>query len=182
VHLHVLSRWLPGLLQLPHAANPAGQVFLQSDVYNAVVAMRDEFEQYAGDILQLSPLHSPATTFQWTPEQEAAAAAASEQPSDVARRQQQQQQHGDEAATSSSSSSSEGDGSSDSSQENSSSADDEGYEEVHSSQLHSEEEQFVSSWAAGGWLVDNPLGVPTEREHYVQAQGGKVLRVLLVKQ
>eukprot|EP00878_Enallax_costatus_P037091 GHUV01041865.1.p1 GENE.GHUV01041865.1~~GHUV01041865.1.p1 ORF type:complete len:140 (+),score=52.06 GHUV01041865.1:64-420(+) len=40
---------------------------------------------------------------------------------------------------------------------------------------------FVSSWASGGWLVDNPLGVPTEREHYVQVQGGKVFRVLLIK-
>jgi tRNA (guanine-N7-)-methyltransferase len=168
----------------------AGQVFLQSDVYNAVVAMRDEFEQYAGDILQLSPLHTSAATFQWTPEQEAAAAAASEDPSDIARRQQQQQQEEDAAqassanseipeAAASSSSSEDGNVSSSSSssqQHDSAEPADAGDDEVQS------EEPFVSSWAAGGWLVDNLLGVPTEREHYVKAQGGKVFRVLLVKQ
>ncbi len=41
---------------------------------------------------------------------------------------------------------------------------------------------FVSQWAAGGWLRDNPVGVPTEREYYVAAtQGAPVYRVLLVK-
>ncbi|WIA34329.1 hypothetical protein OEZ86_012668 [Tetradesmus obliquus] len=157
---------------------PGGQVFLQSDVYNAAVSMRDEFEQYAGDVLQLSPLHSPASTFQWTPQQEAAAAAASKQPSDVARRQQQQQQHGD---SSQEDSASEATFSSSSSSEQHDSSDNVAAE-LDSELLSSSEEQFVSSWAAGGWLVDNPLGVPTEREHYVTAQGGKVFRVLLVKQ
>lgn len=36
-------------------------------------------------------------------------------------------------------------------------------------------------WAAAGWLVDNPLGVPTEREVHVLAQGLPVYRILLVK-
>jgi hypothetical protein len=162
--------------------------------------MRDEFEQYAGDVLQLSPLHSTAATFQWTPEQEAAAAAASEDPSDVARRQQQQQQQQEDAlaeqasseaaesSSSSSSSSEDGHGSntaassSSSSSLQHSSADESYADHGDSSNEVQSEEPFVSSWAAGGWLVDNPLGVPTEREHYVQAHGGKVFRVLLVKQ
>ena len=36
-----------------------------------------------------------------------------------------------------------------------------------------------SGWAAGGWLRENPLGVPTERELHVLAQGVPVYRVLL---
>jgi tRNA (guanine-N7-)-methyltransferase len=144
--------------------------------------MRDEFEQYAGDILHLSPLHAtPGAMFHWTPDQEAAAAAASALPSDVARRQQQQQQQQQQHSVSSSEA---GDSSC------SSSADHHEDDAEEDSELHSEDyasetssdKRFVSSWAAGGWLVDNPLGVPTEREHYVQAQGGKVFRVLLVKQ
>lgn len=38
-----------------------------------------------------------------------------------------------------------------------------------------------SEWGKQGWLRDNPLGVPTEREHYVLQQGLPVYRVLLVK-
>ncbi|KAG2444034.1 hypothetical protein HYH02_009232 [Chlamydomonas schloesseri] len=38
-----------------------------------------------------------------------------------------------------------------------------------------------SVWAAGGWLRDNPVGTPTEREHYVLQQGLPVYRVLLVR-
>lgn len=44
-----------------------------------------------------------------------------------------------------------------------------------------EEEQWQSAWAQGGWLVDRPLGVPTERELHVVGQGLPVYRLLLVK-
>ncbi|KAL6749289.1 putative methyltransferase-domain-containing protein [Haematococcus lacustris] len=40
---------------------------------------------------------------------------------------------------------------------------------------------FQSQWALGGWLADNPLGVPTEREHMVTQRGLPVYRMLLVK-
>ena len=44
---------------------------------------------------------------------------------------------------------------------------------------------FASQWAEeGGWLVDNPLDVPTEREVYTNqtgAFGGMSHRILLVK-
>lgn len=36
-------------------------------------------------------------------------------------------------------------------------------------------------WASKGWLMDNPLGVPTEREHYVLSSGRPVYRFLLQK-
>ncbi|KAJ9513742.1 hypothetical protein QJQ45_015506, partial [Haematococcus lacustris] len=38
---------------------------------------------------------------------------------------------------------------------------------------------FQSQWALGGWLADNPLGVPTEREHMVTQRGLPVYRMLL---
>lgn len=41
---------------------------------------------------------------------------------------------------------------------------------------------FVSKWRQGGWLVENPLKAPTERELYTQqsgAFGGRAHRVLL---
>lgn len=41
---------------------------------------------------------------------------------------------------------------------------------------------YDSRWGRqGGWLRHNPLGVPTEREFYVQQQGLPVFRMLLVK-
>lgn len=43
------------------------------------------------------------------------------------------------------------------------------------------DQPFVSVWAKGGWLSENPVGVPTEREHYVGESGGTVYRVLLVR-
>ncbi|GIL64664.1 hypothetical protein Vafri_18575 [Volvox africanus] len=40
---------------------------------------------------------------------------------------------------------------------------------------------MVSEWAKGGWLAENPIGTPTEREHYVVQQGLPVFRMLLVR-
>ena len=40
---------------------------------------------------------------------------------------------------------------------------------------------FASSWAGAGWLVENPLGLPTEREVHVMQQGLPVYRLLLVR-
>lgn len=154
----------------------AGQVFLQSDVLDAVAAMRDEYEQHAGDVLQLSPLHSTAPVFQWSQQQEnaALAAAAAAAAAAKAAAKQQQQTH---AETPSAAAAADGDAEDDdgSSSSNSNNVDSGSSEDTSSS------DGFVSKWAEGGWLVDNPLRVPTERENYVQRQGGKVFRVLLVK-
>ncbi|GLI68098.1 hypothetical protein VaNZ11_012417 [Volvox africanus] len=41
---------------------------------------------------------------------------------------------------------------------------------------------FQGSWQQAGWLQDNPVGVPTEREVYVEkATKGRVYRILLVR-
>lgn len=42
-------------------------------------------------------------------------------------------------------------------------------------------DNLKSQWAAGGWLKKNPIGVPTEREHYVLQQGLPVYRILLIR-
>lgn len=42
-----------------------------------------------------------------------------------------------------------------------------------------EEVAWVSSWAEAGWLIDNPLGVPTEREMMGKQQGLPVYRMML---
>ena len=39
----------------------------------------------------------------------------------------------------------------------------------------------VLPWASSGWLLDNPIMVPTEREIYVLEQGLKVYRTMLVR-
>lgn len=36
-------------------------------------------------------------------------------------------------------------------------------------------------WAESGWLLENPLGVPTERELHTLERGLPVYRVMLVK-
>ena len=43
------------------------------------------------------------------------------------------------------------------------------------------EEKWKSAWAAGGWLIENPLPVPTERELHVLTQNLPVYRIMLVK-
>lgn len=171
-------------------------MFLQSDVLDAVAAMRDEYEQHASEVLQLSPLHKTAPVFRWTREEEnaalaavaaAAAEAADAQAVDIQQEEQQQQDASGEIQQEDSSlhipSAAAGlDGNDDgNSSGDDSSSKAEGPEEVGSSEAADSSEGFVSTWAEGGWLVDNPLGVPTERENYVQNQGGKVFRVLLVK-
>lgn len=42
-------------------------------------------------------------------------------------------------------------------------------------------EKFDSKWAKAGWLVENPLPVPTERELHVLNQNLPVYRIMLVK-
>jgi hypothetical protein len=58
---------------------------------------------------------------------------------------------------------------------------------VEQGQVTEEEEEadllyFRGSWHAAGWLERNPVGVPTEREVYIeQALHRQVYRVLLLR-
>ena len=42
-----------------------------------------------------------------------------------------------------------------------------------------EKATWRSNWAEAGWLIDNPLGVPTEREMMGKQQGLPVYRMML---
>ena len=64
------------------------------------------------------------------------------------------------------------------------SSDDEGSEAeeaVGPGETAEDYDSMKSQWAAAGWLKRNPIGVPTEREHYVLQQGLPVYRVLLIR-
>mmetsp|Transcript_15948 Transcript_15948/g.44534 ORF Transcript_15948/g.44534 Transcript_15948/m.44534 type:complete len:336 (-) Transcript_15948:24-1031(-) len=44
-----------------------------------------------------------------------------------------------------------------------------------------QQDTWTSQWVSHGWMAENPLGVPTEREVYTQESGLPVYRVLLVR-
>lgn len=128
-----------------------GHVFLQSDVLHAAEMMRDEFEQHAGDVLHLAELHSAPGATFSWNAVQEAAALAASGAVVNAR---------DAAAIAAAAAAGAVGG---------------------MNQDGSTASAFVSRWADGGWLCENPLGVPTEREHYVGVSGGRVFRVLLQK-
>jgi hypothetical protein len=145
----------------------AGDVFLQSDVWEAACAMRDAFEAAAPEAFDLSPLHQlPGAVFHWTKEQEGEAQAAEAAANGFGSSNSSKASSSSDVMSSSSSSSLGGD------QSNTSSGHDVGA---------GGDGEFVSQWAKAGWLVQNPIGTPTEREHYVLQQGGNVYRVLLIR-
>lgn len=132
-------------------------MFLQSDILRAAEGLRDAVEEAASESFEPSPLHSdPANVFH------ARSSGGGGEPIK------------------------EGAAAGDASAEASVGALSEetvglGFGTVTDSDGEAEP-LFVSEWAAAGWLRDNPVGVPTEREHYVAVtQGADVYRVLLVK-
>ncbi len=170
--------------------------------------MRNAFEQHAGEAFELSPLHAPGRVFLSQPsdvaeeqgqqqeaaeeEEEAPAPSGSgpgaeaQQQQQVQQQQQQQQQQrgGSEAGSSGSSEAEAGAGATAEADSGSSSGAGAPVLQPKRQWVYrqaGEEEEFHSRWAAGGWLLDNPVGVPTEREHSVTALGEPVFRVLLEK-
>lgn len=147
----------------------AGRLFLQSDVLHVAVAMRNIFEKYAGDAFQLAPEHHlPGATF-------FAADAVQHQEQQAAQQtlQLDAEQHADTGGSShavgGNGDTAVGLSASDEGASTSTDSDSDDYETLD------------SAWAAAGWLSSNPLGVPTEREHYVQQKGLPVYRVLLTR-
>lgn len=125
--------------------------------------MRNSFEMVAGDSYQLAGVHSGRPGAVFYEEQPAAGPPA---PQHSGQAQQQAHRPGsswseavEEAAAKASSSGGHG---------------------QQEEQLD-DEPNFVSQWAAGGWLLENPMQTPTERELHVLQQGLPVYRMLLVK-
>ncbi len=123
-----------------------GHVFLQSDVLHAAAMMRAEFEQHAGDVLHLAELHAAPGATFSWNAVQEAAALAASGAVVNAR---------DAAAIAAAAAAGAVGG---------------------TNQDGSTASAFVLRWADGGWLCENPLGVPTEREHYVGVSGGRVFR------
>jgi tRNA (guanine-N7-)-methyltransferase len=146
---------------------PGGCVFLQSDIHSAAAAMRDAVEEFGGGpaSFELAPQHfaGGGATFPDAgppPAQVSAAGVGGGPPTQSKKRKQKkgQDEEGDD-----------GDGNDD--------KDDDG-DDGQSGPAPTT--AFVSQWSReGGWLSVNPIGVPTEREHYVTAAGGSIFRVLL---
>lgn len=126
--------------------------------------MRNTFEQWAGDSFELDPLHAPGKVFFSEPAAPADA-SASQGPASTSTPEQAQAQEASQQQDGSVSESSTDNEGGDSSSNDSGDDDDD----------------FESQWAKGGWLNDNPIGTPTEREHYVLQQNLPVFRVLLRK-
>ncbi|KXZ50537.1 hypothetical protein GPECTOR_16g712 [Gonium pectorale] len=186
----------PQLVAALRALMPSGgRLLLQSDVEEVTVAMRNTFELYGGDAFELAPQHAEGPVFHSRPTAPAASACCG----------------GGEAASSSGAFAastglgggqgagagaaagtqlhhlSDGGGwaadgaGAGSSTESDAGADSEGDGESANDDEDGDIANMVSQWAAGGWLMNNPIGTPTEREHYVGQQGLPVYRVLLVR-
>jgi len=141
-----------------------GQLFLQSDVEDVSCAMRNIFEMYAFQHFELAPQHSGREEDVFF-----------SQPKTV----------GEELSQSQRSDTSEGSatgaldlGLAEANLDGASSGED---EEGGSPGSFEDYDNLKSQWAAGGWLRENPIGVPTEREHYVLQQGLPVFRILLIR-
>ena len=127
---------------------------MQSDVLECAEDMRDKFEAAGGAAFQLAHPHGqPGSIFQ------ASSSSSSNR--------------------SSSSSSGHASGSSEISSAVPASTSGSGGPAGAGSASAEGEEAFASAWAVGGWLVENPVGVPTEREVHTLQQGLPVFRVLV---
>lgn len=130
-----------------------GQLFLQSDVEMVSSAMRNIFEMYAFHHFELAPQHSGL-------EEDVFYSAQSDTCSP-------ERNAGMEAAGMTGAASDDEGG--------------EAEEAVGPGESAEDYDSMKSQWAAAGWLRHNPIGIPTEREHYVLQQGLPVYRVLLVR-
>jgi tRNA G46 methylase TrmB len=141
---------------------PGGCVFLQSDIYAAAAAMRDAMEEWAGrEAFELAPQHFAG---------EGATFEDVGPPADQVRGEPTKQMQKKQKA--------DGDGEKDGG--GGKKEQEEDGDDKDGNQTASGAAAFVSEWSRqGGWLSANPIGVPTEREHYVTAGGGSVYRVLL---
>jgi tRNA (guanine-N7-)-methyltransferase len=176
---------------------PGARVFLQSDVQEVSEDMRNKFERFGAHLFTLdADLHDVTavdTTLLAARAAEAAAAAAAAFEADERARvgreareaaggqgrrgdERSAEQQQQEAAGAGAVAEGEGEGSEDIG---------EGYVEAESGGRGGG--GWSSAWATagapgrGGWLDDNPLGVPTEREVQTTSTGGRCYRVMLVR-
>lgn len=150
-----------------------GQLFLQSDVKAVAEDMVAVFQSVASDLLELHPLHfGPGASADWPPPEAALVNQGGDEQRDAMRRAQARKRKA--AAMAASKAEAPGDGG-----EARGGAAEEG-----GSDSESDDEEGATGWAAlpgHGWLKDNPVGVPTERELGTVKNGGHCWRALLVR-
>lgn len=152
-------------------------MLLNSDFEDTAAYMRNGFERYGAEAFCPAPEHAQLPTFPCTSAEQLVAAAP---PAGTWRR---------AGPAGGSSSSEDGDGGVQAATQRSEVGRGVGGQQreagVEGAGAGEEEEDllaFRGSWHEAGWLCDNPVGVPTEREVYIeQATEGKVYRVLLIR-
>lgn len=149
---------------------PDGRVFLQSDDFTTAVYMRDVFQRHAGGALRVADVHGEqdAVFYRDAPLAGTAAAAALAVAGNDGLRDSANKSSGDGAVAGCSGQQSASEQSAGSS--------------GGSEALGSGDGQVaaVMGWQSAGWLKHNPIGVPTEREVYVEkVTKGEVYRLLL---
>jgi tRNA (guanine-N7-)-methyltransferase len=150
---------------------PPGVVFLQSDILRAAEGLRDAIEEVAPDAFELSPLHSDPSSVFFAKSSGGGGEPVAIGSDGVAEGQAGQQGGGAGEADGSEAEGGAADGEWSPDGWGGSDSDDSSFEPL-----------FESRWARAGWLRDNPVGVPTEREHYVAVtQGSDIYRVVLVR-
>ncbi len=166
----------------PPPTPPAAKVLLNSDFEDTAAYMRNGFERYGAEAFCPAPEHAQLPTFPCTPAEQLVTSAP---PAGTWRRAG--------PAGGSSSSSEDGEGGVQTAAQRLQGGRvvfgqqrETGVEGAGAAGAGEDEGEdllaFRGSWHEAGWLCDNPVGVPTEREVYIeQATGGKVYRILLIR-
>ena len=176
------------VMALAAALRPGAAVFLQSDVRDVAVDMRDKFEKWAGRCFILDPKwHTPegvfhdalggvAVTVTCVFKTTRAGDTPARKNNDEGEGQGEGHGHGNRNGN--------GHGNTHATEALETETETETEElDVETAEEEEEEEsaQWSGTWAAGGWCRVNPLGVPTEREVQTLESGAKVYRVMLVR-
>ncbi|GFR48896.1 hypothetical protein Agub_g10843 [Astrephomene gubernaculifera] len=196
---HMVGREL--VEALARVLKPGARVYLTSDFEDTAAYMRNAFERYGGGCFRVDDeVHTTQRVFPCTPLTPPGAAAVADVGSGVAATgalagtpvpatalKPPLEGEGGESGgglshgTIGNGGVCEGGGSG-----NSNAATVGAWSERHRGDSGGEEEEdllaFQGSWQEAGWLEENPVGAPTEREVYVEkASKGRVYRVLLVR-
>ncbi|GLC40732.1 hypothetical protein PLESTB_000028300 [Pleodorina starrii] len=186
---HIVGREL--VEALAAVLQPGARVYLASDFEDTAAFMRNAFERHGSGAFRVDDVHANQPVFPCTP---AAAVAAAAVATSGGRKSSPEAIGSTSEAEETRPSSSEAGGavrptSSASSlpggvETTSGSGQPEGASERGASAGVVDEDDllwFQGSWERAGWLVENPVGAPTEREVYQMATKGPVYRALLVR-
>jgi tRNA (guanine-N7-)-methyltransferase len=168
----------PALVRaLAEGLTPGARVFLQSDVKDVSEDMRDKFERFGAHLFDIdASLHDVSAVdpkvLKSNAESAVANAAAAFQEDEKARLRREKAEKEGYPGRRKDAEKAEGEEKAEEKAKEAPEAEEEG-------------EGWRSAWAAAGdregWLDENPLGVPTEREVQTNSTNGRCYRVMLVR-